>query len=285
MCVIYFDLVFVCRHTLPGIVLTYKLNTDSKPFLRQTMPVSRRSAVTVRSSRAEVDDEVLPAVSRVVRTTIRLGRKPSRRQRFVKETDPILPTLRPVVAASSTNLGSWPTDNDDHSSDADAINNFPHNALDDHFEPDDFDALESNDGSGDASDDDILPSFGPQLSLAEDIESNDDVVDFARLNKEYYNKNVRPIHYPSLNKLRAEQDSILKQWTTIRNTVLDEIQRHDGFVVEDSYCSRVGCENVMSLSSSFRCLDCLPDAHKCISCMVKVHSLLPFHRIEVSTNL
>ncbi len=57
----------------------------------------------------------------------------------------------------------------------------------DDFETDDF---EEFDGSSDVSDDDILPSFGPQLSLAEDDEPNEDVVDFAHLNKEYYNKNV-----------------------------------------------------------------------------------------------
>lgn len=78
------------------------------------------------------------------------------------------------------------------------------------------------------------------------------------------------------------QDNILKQWTTIRNTCLDELHRHDGFVEEDGHCSRPGCENFMPLTSSFRCLDCLPELRKCVSCMVEAHSLLPFHRIEVS---
>lgn len=85
----------------------------------------------------------------------------------------------------------------------------------------------------------------------------------------------------SQNILIPLQDKVIEQWRAIRNICLDELHRHDGLISERSHCSRIGCENLMSPTSSFRCVDCLPDSHKCVSCMVDVHSLEPFHRIEV----
>ncbi len=138
-----------------------------------------------------------------------------------------------------------------------------------------------DDGASDASDDDILPSFGPQLSLG-DAEVDDDVVNFNCLNKEYYNKKVCYSYSICYLGLTLQQDPIIKQFEVIRNTCIDELLRHDGFIAEGSHCCRLGCENLMTPASWFRCLDCLPDAAKCASCTVEEHTLHPFHRIEVS---
>ncbi len=73
----------------------------------------------------------------------------------------------------------------------------------------------------------------------------------------------------------------MKQWTLKRNICLDELHRHDGFIAQLTHCSGSACENLLSPASSFRCLDCLPHAYKCESCLVGMHVLEPFHRIEV----
>ncbi len=62
------------------------------------MPPSRRSGVTTHSSRPHAEVE-LPAVSRTTRTTIRPGRKSTKSQRFMKESDPL---LKPAEATGTS---------------------------------------------------------------------------------------------------------------------------------------------------------------------------------------
>lgn len=141
--------------------------------LHTTMPATRRNAVSARSSRVESDDEST-VISRVVRSSIRNDRKPSRSRRFVKETDPALST-RP----STDNAGVVRQHPLAHFDDPDPMN-----------DPDDTmpDPDADNDNASDFSDDDPLPSFGPQLSL-NDEPINRDVVDFSQM--DFTETNVR----------------------------------------------------------------------------------------------
>ncbi|KLO07282.1 hypothetical protein SCHPADRAFT_984381 [Schizopora paradoxa] len=101
-------------------------------------------------------------------------------------------------------------------------------------------------------DDDVLPSFGPQLTISDPQDTNPDIVDFAQINLDYYN----------------QQDNIVRQWAAIRNSCVDELHRHDGLTSKATRCYGFHCHNVFSPSSSFRCLDGMP------------HEVEPFHRIE-----
>lgn len=152
------------------------------------MPASRRSGVTVRSSRTDIETPTAP-VSRAIRTTIRAGRKPSKSQRFSKEEDPLLNPPEPT----NLNVHRPPPqipDNSEDELDTDTMRDF---LGYEGFNDDNL--TDADDGASDISTDDPLPSFGPQLSLAEDDaeeggEHDDDVVNFSALNKDYYNPKV-----------------------------------------------------------------------------------------------
>ncbi len=160
------------------------------------MPASRRSAVSVRSTRPDTEDDP-HVVSRIVRTSIRAGRKPSKSQRFVKEAE------APINSSHGRSVDA------DHLRQA-RQNNFDtdtdHGYMDDQPDDDDEDSLNgADDGdTGDVSDDDILPSFGPQLSLEEPIDA--DVVDFSQMDFGDFEDNVchlSVIHILAHNHSRA----------------------------------------------------------------------------------
>lgn len=139
------------------------------------MPVSRRNVVSGRSSRAAVDDDSV-SVARVVRGSIRSDpRKPTKKsQRFVKDTSP-----PPILRDSPSDAGRREVVGDDL---APADDGDPDNGLDDFMfgsgEPNADDMISDDDGEGD-----ILPSFGPQLTLndSEDEPINPDIVDFSQM--------------------------------------------------------------------------------------------------------
>ncbi len=143
------------------------------------------------------DDEVQYA-SRVVRTSIRTGRKPSESQRFVKESDPLIKSVHLAnnVEAPLRHIPDF--DNGQNGIDLDTVRNFMNvrDAQDDDTPDDAQDNTDQpDDGDSDVSDDDILPSFGPQLSLSSEAEVNEDVVEFALLDQDQYNKNVSSSSY------------------------------------------------------------------------------------------
>ncbi len=80
---------------------------------------------------------------------------------------------------------------------------------------------------------------------------------------------------------QPQQSNIIKQWTAKRNICLDELHRHDGLSWSAPIALVRECENLLAPTSSFRCLDCIPHAYNCESCLVEMHLLTPFHRIEV----
>ncbi len=142
------------------------------------MPVSCRSGVSVRSSRVDSEAELPAVVSRVVRTSIRPGRKSSKSQRFVRELDP--PSNSSHVSTDDTVNFRQPHDDERNQSDYEYV-------VADGVES--ADEGVDGDSASDVSDVDVLPSFGPQLSLEEEP-TNADILNFSQMDFGDFEKNV-----------------------------------------------------------------------------------------------
>ena len=82
----------------------------------------------------------------------------------------------------------------------------------------------------------------------------------------------------------------MRDWITLRTTVLDEIVRHDGLQHVDGLQNDNGpqhssglrtCAHCLDNTGTFKCLDCSEVTLYCQSCIVERHEHLPLHRIEV----
>ena len=153
------------------------------------MPADRRRKVTIRSS---IPDSIggTADFSRVIRTSIQTGR-PRVSQRFEKETPSpsdtdLLNETRGVAPSRQA------PDVNDNIVDFDTVQSFISSPS--HSDAEDAPERADGDSGLGLEDDDILPSFGPQLSLFESQDHSlgaDDIVEFAQVNLDYYNKQVR----------------------------------------------------------------------------------------------
>jgi len=85
---------------------------------------------------------------------------------------------------------------------------------------------------------------------------------------------LSPIYYsPVLTIFQTK----MRTWLDVRSTILDEMVTLDGAGNHDS-CSL--CENA-DATPLYRCLECSYSLLYCRECVLKSHSTLPLHRLEV----
>src|ERR1700684_2989328 len=73
------------------------------------------------------------------------------------------------------------------------------------------------------------------------------------------------------------QNDFLREWVPLRESFLQLLLEMDGRH-HDLSCSDCKLEESKGL---FRCTDCIGDLATCHACLLKRHTLLPFHRIQM----
>lgn len=74
-------------------------------------------------------------------------------------------------------------------------------------------------------------------------------------------------------------ESKLQEWLNLRDSTLDEIIRLEGL---GDNMGATTCSSCDSTAQRYRCLDCFGRcALQCRPCLLKAHTVLPLHRIQV----
>ena len=75
----------------------------------------------------------------------------------------------------------------------------------------------------------------------------------------------------------------MKTFTSFRDTILDEMIRHEGRHPQGEGLNCQVCDTQME--KVFKCLDCTVVEEICSACIVASHSVLPLHRVQVSVHI
>lgn len=74
----------------------------------------------------------------------------------------------------------------------------------------------------------------------------------------------------------------ISTWLPSRGLYLDELLRHDGLGDHHGSTLCDGCSDAdMNVEAHFRCRDCSGSRMLCRGCLLREHTLLPLHRVEV----
>ena len=113
-----------------------------------------------------------------------------------------------------------------------------------------------------------------------------DAVDVTAVSKESKKRRLVSSYLTAYIKcyLPVRSQERIQTWIPFRASFLDEVLRHDGLgdYTETRACVRCR-EKGAEVSGMYRCTECVGGVLLCQRCIVREHSRLPLHRIQVRT--